>query len=117
MRKISEMTQEDQGSATRIEELERQHNMLRSAMAHMNGVHQGPKAEYEVVLMRIEEMNQHQHVRMTREYEKLTTELKEKARENLHLRASYSSAESTLSEVVNRLKLVKDEEHNAQSES
>ena len=61
MQKISEMTQEDQGSTMRIEELERQRSMLRSAMAHMNQVHQASKTEHEVALMRIEEVSQSQH--------------------------------------------------------
>ena len=133
MQKIAEMTQEDQRSAARTEELERQLNMLQSSMAHMNQVHQGSKAEYEVALMRVEEMSQCQRVEdqelaeslsnqlgqlrgeaassylhleqrvqgegvnMAKEYERLTNEPNEKATDNLHLRARYSSANQLLS--------------------
>ena len=52
---------------------------------------------------------------MAREYEKLTNDLNEKARDNFSGRDS--SAESALSRGANRLKLVQDEEQNARSEA
>ena len=70
MQKISEMTQGDQGSAMRTEELERQCNMMQAAMAHMNQVHQGPRMEYEVGMMRME-----QHVRDHELAESLSAQL------------------------------------------
>ena len=41
--RLNELIQEDQGSTMRIEELERQRNMLRSAVEHVNLVHQSSK--------------------------------------------------------------------------
>ena len=38
--KMNEMVQEDQGSTMRIEELERQRDMLSDAMGHVSRVHQ-----------------------------------------------------------------------------
>ncbi|CAE7346624.1 ascc3, partial [Symbiodinium microadriaticum] len=84
------------------------------------------RTEYEVALMRIEAASQSQYLHLeqraqgeglniAREYGKPTNELNEKARANLHLRASYSSAKST--QVANRLKLVQDEEQAARSEA
>ena len=52
---------------------------------------------------------------MAREYEK--HEWNEIARENLHLKASYPSAEATLSQGANWLKLVQDEEQAGRSEA
>ena len=73
--KLEEMNQEDQGPTRRIEELERQRNMLQMAMTHVNQVHQSSKSEYERVLMRLEEASQAQHVRDREIAEALTAQL------------------------------------------
>ena len=91
MQKISEMIQEDQGSTMRVEELDRQHNMLQAAMAHMNQVRQGSKRECEVAMMRVEEASQDRHVRDHELAESLSTQLGRLRREAigsyLHLEA------------------------------
>ena len=42
--KLDELLQEDQGSTMRIEELERQRDLLRSAVGHVHQVHQNSTA-------------------------------------------------------------------------
>ena len=54
---------EDQGSTLRIEELERQSNLLRSAMEHVHRVHQNSTEDYAHGIARIEEASHAQHLR------------------------------------------------------
>ena len=61
--RLNQLIQEDQGSTMRIEELERQRNMLRSAVEHVNLVHQNSKEEYVQEIWRIEEARYAQHLR------------------------------------------------------
>ena len=61
--KLNEMAQEDQGSTMRIEELERQRDMLRSAVEHVNRVHQSSLEDHVRSIERIEEASHVQHLR------------------------------------------------------
>ena len=60
--RMNEMVQEDQGATLRVEELERQRDMLRNAVEH-NQVHQGSLADHFRGIERIEEASQAQHLR------------------------------------------------------
>ena len=60
--KMNEMVQEDQGSTLRIEELERQRDMLSNAMGHVNQVHQNSLDDHYRGIQRIEEASQAQHL-------------------------------------------------------
>ena len=60
---IRQFDQEDQGSTMRIEELERQRDMMSSAMAHVNQTHQRSMNEYAHVLNRVEEASSAEHHR------------------------------------------------------
>ena len=62
-KRLEKMIQEDQGSTMRIEEFERQRDTLNAAVGHVNQVHQHAKAEYTLVVQRIEEASQAQHRR------------------------------------------------------
>ena len=61
--RMKEMVQEDQGATLRVEELERQRDMLRNAVEHVNQVHQGSLADHFRGIERIEEASQAQHLR------------------------------------------------------
>ncbi|CAE7454150.1 unnamed protein product [Symbiodinium microadriaticum] len=60
---MNEMVQEDQGSTLRIEELERQRDLLRNAVEHVNRVHQNSLGDHFRGIERIEEASQAQHLR------------------------------------------------------
>ena len=58
------MVQEDlDPRLIRIEELERQRDVVQAAMPHMNQVHVGTKADFEQAMGRLEEWSQMQHAR------------------------------------------------------
>ena len=61
--KLNEMAQEDHGSTLRIEELERQRDLLRSAVEHVNRVHQNSLEHHVHGIERIEEASHAQHLR------------------------------------------------------
>ncbi|CAE7336617.1 unnamed protein product [Symbiodinium sp. KB8] len=61
--KMNEMVQEDQGSTLRIEELERRRDMLRTAVEHVNRVHQNSLEDHVHGIERIEEASHAQHLR------------------------------------------------------
>ena len=55
--------QEDQGSTIRIEELERQRDLLRSAVTHVDQAHHNSTEEYVHAVKRVEEASCAQHLR------------------------------------------------------
>ena len=61
--RMNEMAQEDQGSTMRIEELERQRELMGQAMGHMNRVHQQSLDDHHRGIERIEEASNAQHRR------------------------------------------------------
>ena len=61
--RMNEMAQEDQGSAMRIEELERHRGNMGQAMRHMNQVHQQSLEDHQPSIERIEEESHAQHRR------------------------------------------------------
>ena len=61
--KLNEMAQEDHGSTLRIEELERQCDLLCSAVGHVNRVHQSSLEDHVHGIERIEEVSHAQHLR------------------------------------------------------
>ena len=84
----------------RIEEVSqsqhvRYHELAESLSKHLGQLRGEPASSY----LHLKQRAQGEGLNMAREYEKFTNELNEKAGENLHLRASYSSAESTVSQV------------------
>ena len=62
-------------------------------------------------LVQLEERAQGDGMLMAREYEKLTTELHERAKENLHLRAGMAESEHAVISMRERLLLAKNEEN------
>ena len=61
--RMNEMAQEDQGSTMRIEELERQRELMGQAMGHINQVHQQSLDDHHRGIERIEEASNAQHRR------------------------------------------------------
>ncbi|CAE7198385.1 hypothetical protein AK812_SmicGene40865 [Symbiodinium microadriaticum] len=61
--KMNEVVQEDQGSMLRVEELERQRDMMRAAAEPMNRVHQSSLEDHVRGIERIEEASHAQHLR------------------------------------------------------
>ena len=61
--RMNEMVQEDQGSTMRIEELERQRDLLSNAMGHVNQVHQKSLDDHYRGIEKIEEASHAQHQR------------------------------------------------------
>ena len=61
--RMEEMVQEDQGSTIRIEQLERQRDLLSNAVGHVNQVHQKVLDDHQRSIGKIEEASHAQHQR------------------------------------------------------